>query len=97
MSLAINLPLSGKHRESVNKGIPIPGWKEIVSPSKQDSLFWHSVWLSAGRPRTGALYQVMCHARRKYHLAVRHCKNIASATKAQKLSEAAENGGHSSF
>ena len=34
----------------------LPGWKENVAPLKSDSLFWHSVWISAGRPASGALY-----------------------------------------
>ena len=28
----------------------LPGWKDTIAPLKIDSIFWHSVWISAGRP-----------------------------------------------
>ena len=50
------------------------------------------MWLSAGRPPSGSLYQVMCHARRKYHFAVKKVKRLASTKKAEQLLEASEEG-----
>ena len=52
----------------------LPGWKENVAPARDDSLFWHSIWLSCGRPNTGGLYEVMKWTRYKYHHAVRRAK-----------------------
>ena len=40
----------------------IPGWKEEVEPLRQESLFWHSGWRSAGRSRN-ALHEVMKRTR----------------------------------
>ena len=37
-------------------GKVIPGWREQVEPFRQDALFLHSVWQSAGRPTTGGLH-----------------------------------------
>ena len=71
---------------------PLPGWNEEVEPKKKDSLLWHSVWLSAGRPSSGNLYQVMCHTRMKYHRAVKKLKRLAATAKAQHLLEASEAG-----
>ena len=31
----------------------VPGWREQVAPYRKTAVFWHSVWLSAGRPSTG--------------------------------------------
>ena len=28
----------------------MPGWREKVEPARKDSVFWHAVWRSAGRP-----------------------------------------------
>ena len=28
----------------------MPGWREEVEPVRKDSMFWHAVWQSAGRP-----------------------------------------------
>ena len=57
-----------------------------------DSLFWHSVWISAGSPNKGSLHQVMCHARRKYHLAVKQVKRKAAGSQAKDLHDASEAG-----
>ena len=55
-------------------------------------MFWHSVWKDAGSPQSGVLHQVMCHARRKYHTAVRQVKRMAGGVKAGELLAAAESG-----
>ena len=52
----------------------IPEWNSVIQPLKEDSLFWHAVWLSAGRPPTGVLHMVMSHVRCKYHRAVKVAK-----------------------
>ena len=51
----------------------VPGWREDLEPLQQDSLFWHSLWHSCGRPTGGKLYEVMKYVRNKYHYAVRKC------------------------
>ena len=28
----------------------IPNWKNEIEPFKDDAIFWHSIWLSAGKP-----------------------------------------------
>ena len=71
---------------------PLPGWKEKIAPLKTDSRFWHSVWISAGRPTSGSLYMLMCHTRSKYHRAVRVAKREAATVRARELSVAAETG-----
>ena len=52
----------------------LPGWNEHVEPLRQDSLFWHAVWISCGRPPTGALANLMRFTRAKYHRAVKDIK-----------------------
>ena len=34
----------------------LPGWKEEIAPLRNDSLFWHAVWISAGKPSSGWLH-----------------------------------------
>ena len=87
-----SIPMSNGARTGKKQHQPLPGWNQLVGPFKHDSLFWHSVWLSAGRPPSGSLYQVMCHARRKYHFAVKKVKRLASTAKAEQLLEASEEG-----
>ena len=70
----------------------LPGWEENVNPARKDALFWHAVWISAGRPVHGGLHQVMCWTRNKYHYAVRKAKREAAKIKSTKLLEAAVEG-----
>ena len=70
----------------------VPGWKEQVKPFQEDSLFWHAIWRSAGRPNFGGLFEIMKKARNAYHYAVRRIKKQADLIRAQKLLEAAETG-----
>ena len=65
------LPLS-KHSNDGKKKAKLPQWNEIKQ-LRQDSLFWHALWVSAHptpRPKKGDLYNVMRFTRRKYHHAI---------------------------
>ena len=63
------IPLSGRGGRKWNpeKNCPIgkvvPRWKEVVEPFRQDSMFWHSVWISADKPKMGELHSLMCRTR----------------------------------
>ena len=70
----------------------IPGWRQELEPLRQDSLFWHGVWQSSGKPNRGQLYEVMKFVRNKYHLAVRKSKRQADSIRAKHLLEASQAG-----
>ena len=70
----------------------VPGWKDQVRQFRSDSLFWHSVWLSAGRPTVGVLYEIMKKTRNSYHYAVRKVKKKADLIRAEKLLESSLSG-----
>ena len=59
------IPMTGGSKHTKNGEVKceitkcVPGWKSEVEPYRQDSLFWHSIWISSGRPNTGALHDVM--------------------------------------
>ena len=55
-------------------------------------MFWHGVWLSADRPNTGVLYNIMTTTRNKYQYAVRTVKKRAKHIRASKLFEASQAG-----
>ena len=73
-------------------GKVIPGWRELVDPFRQDSMFWHGVWRRAESPNTGVLHNIMTRTRNKYHYAVRKVKKKADEIRARQLFEAAEKG-----
>ena len=89
------IPMSGGRRSSKPDcpvDMAIPGWREEVEPYKQDAVFWHAVWQSAGRPSQGGLKQFMTSTRNQYHYAIRRVKKMASSLRARKLLEASEAG-----
>ena len=57
------IPMSGPKHEDLSRSCPvwksIPGWPEFVHPYREDAIFWHSVWQSAGRPDKGVLRDTM--------------------------------------
>ena len=52
----------------------IPGWTEQVKPELDKAKFWHWMWQEAGKPQSGAVYEVMKRTKHQYHYAVRRCK-----------------------
>ena len=50
------------------------------------------MWLSDGRPNRGALHDVMCWARNKYHYAIRKVKKLSDQIRAEKLLDASNSG-----
>ena len=93
------LPLAGGRRAvplgakaGHGTGGNIPGWTEEVEPFRDQSIFWHSIWVSAGRPNKGELHSVMSSTRNKYHYAVRRIRRQSDFIKAKKLFEASIDG-----
>ena len=86
------LPLSGGRRATPagsksgkRSNGNIPGWSEEVEPFRQEAIFWHSIWKSAGRPNNGDLYRWKNHTKNQYHYAVRKSKKQGNLTRANKL------------
>ena len=94
------IPLTGGSRGSFSpdpsRSCPVkegvPGWKDEVEPQRQESLFWHAVWRSAGSPKEGPLHHSMKTSRNLYHYLIRKVKKRSEVIRAQKLLEASENG-----
>ena len=78
-----NLPIpeakSGKMR--------IPEWKEDVAPLKENAHFWHSVWVSAGKPINCYLHVIMKKTRNRYHLILRKKKRMVEISKRNSMLE----------
>ena len=52
----------------------VPGGSEHVDPLKAKSMFWHSLWVACGRPRSEAVAGVMRRIGDSYHCAVYRVK-----------------------
>ena len=76
-----NVPLSSP---AGKKKTVIPGWLEHVKPIRQDMMFWHSVWISAGRPQNTQLHRIYQHLRHQYAYSVRRVKKQENEIRKQK-------------
>ena len=50
-------------------------WSAALDDLKSDSIFAFSVWKSAGRPRSGSVYELKKNAKYRYKLAIRDAAN----------------------
>ena len=80
-------PMTGKPpNNNPDKNCPvnqaIPGWKETVKPQRESALFWHSIWVSARRPITGVLHNIMRKTRNQYHYAIRKVRKKSEQIRA---------------
>ena len=72
MTLCAELTIPIKKITNEPKGIP--GWNEFVKPYKNKSIFCHELWVSAGKPTSGQLFNDRKNARYKYHWAIKQVK-----------------------
>ena len=79
------LPLTNKSKSGPKS---IPGWREHIKPYADDSKFWYSVWLSAGKPLEGNLYLNMRQSRKQFKFAVRRLKRCSAKIRNEKLANA---------
>ena len=63
------------------------GWKELVEPYQDGAHFWHSVWVSAGKPMNTELHKIMKHSRNRYHCQIRKCRRVENYLRNQKIIE----------
>ena len=80
------------HCESHNTVNWLPGWNEFIKPIKDDMNFWHSLWVSAGKPVNTTLHQVYRNVRHKYHYAIRRLKSNKQQIKNNNYVQAASKG-----
>ncbi len=66
----------------------VPFWQENIQPYKEDSMFWHAVWESAGKPINTELHKVMKSTRNRYHYQIRKGKRMAETLKKDALIKA---------
>ena len=93
----MTIPLiSGRGKGKTVNNCPInraiPGWKEKVEPVRNDSIFWHDIWINAGRPNKGMIFEIMKRIRNKYHYALRSVKKVAAVINSKLLLDAAQKG-----
>ena len=57
----------------------------IVQPYKEKSVFWHTLWVNCGRPRSGAVADCMSRTRAAYHYAIRGIKKDGERVQRERM------------
>ena len=70
---------------SNNSKKSLPGWNKLCKEKRKSALFWHRVWKSAGRPRTGELAQMRRYTRSKYHKSVKYIKTHKDKLRSEQM------------
>ena len=63
----------------------IAGWSEYVQPYKEKSVFWYTLWVNCGRPRSGAVADCMRRTRAAYHYAIRGIKKDGERVQPERM------------
>ena len=69
----------------------IMDWREQVQPFKENAMFWHAIWISAGRPINTAVHHVMKRTRNIYHYQIRKARRMTECIRKNTLLDACIN------
>ena len=91
------LPSTGSSKLHRGRKSPVPGWSQHVKPYKDECMFWHSIWHSAGRPHHGDIYLNMRHSKNQYKYAVRRLQKAKGKIQNDKFVSSIMKGGVNIF
>ena len=63
----------------------VPDWNEDIEPFRENAHFWHSVWISAGKPMNCQVHDIMKKTRNRYHLLIRKKKRLLDRVKRDEM------------
>lgn len=75
----------------------VAGWSQFVKPELKHSQWWHRLWVEAGSPTAGVLFQLKKLAHRRYKYAVRRVRRRQEHLKRTRLAEALLNDPNRKF
>ena len=84
-------------KQKVNGKRGMPGWNQYVKPYKEDSIFWHNMWISAGRPQVGQLTENRKFSKYKYKWAIKQVKRNKDKILSEKTALQIENKSFNEF
>ena len=73
--------------QSLPKRQHIPYWSERVKPHQDRALFWHSLWIQAGRPTDGWIASIRRSTRKKYHQAIKCIKREENRLRRERMAQ----------
>lgn len=90
------LPMTGQQIQHGGQKA-VPGWTEYVKPYQDESLFWHGLWVAAGKPNFGDLHNMRGQSKMQYKYAVRRLKRATNNVQRDKLLNRLLDGGINIF
>ena len=91
------LPIRGGGVTSNDGRKSTPVWSEFVKPHLDESKFWNSLWLSAGKPVGGALFEAKKQSKQQFKYAVRRLKRASESVQNDKFVSSIIKGGVNIF
>ena len=73
------------------------GWTSEVKPYRDDCIFWYKLWMDAGCPRNGVLYDVMKFTKKQYMYANRRNKRKQDVIRKERMATAIANDNMQDF
>ena len=67
----LHVPISGKPSPKI-----IPGWNYDMTAARHSLMFWHDIWVSCNKLRSGWVYAIMKKNRNVYHYKLRRLKKL---------------------
>lgn len=52
----------------------VAGWSEAAAAFKHDANFWHRVWIEAGWPSVGLLFNIKMNSKKRFKYRVKRLK-----------------------
>lgn len=82
------IPCSGRGSHHKKKKTVLAMWNDELKPFKDKAMFWHAIWISAGKPINTELHRIMKRARNVYHFQIRKSKKVTNILKKNTLLQA---------
>jgi hypothetical protein len=91
------LPIRGAGGTGAGHRKATPGWTDFVKPFLDESKFWNSLWVSAGKPVAGALFEAKRQTKQQFKYAVRRLKRATESVQNDKFVNSIIQGGVNIF
>lgn len=69
------------------KHCKIPFWAEKIKPHRDTAIFWHRLWVDAGRPRDGWVASIRRTTRKKYHQAIKSVRHEETDLRKERMAQ----------